>query len=206
MKEYTPENLEEIRDIIKSKDAEAARKAIADLHPADIAELYQNLELDEAEFLYSLLDEETAADVLMELDEDDRLKLLENMPTEEIAKQIEHLDTDDAVDVIQQLDDEDRDEILSHIDDVEQAGDIIDLLKYDEDTAGGLMGTEMIVVNENMSMPECIKEMRAQAEEMDEIYYVYVRCACRPKIWTRSTTYMSSTTKTACAECSPLKR
>ncbi len=174
MKEYSPEYLEEIRDIIKSKDSEAARKAIADLHPADIAELYQNLEIDEAEFLYSLLDEDTAADVLMELDEDDRLKLLENMPTEEIAKQIEHLDTDDAVDVIQQLDEEDRDEILSHIDDVEQAGDIIDLLKYDEDTAGGLMGTEMIVVNENMSMPECIKEMRAQAEEMDEIYYVYV--------------------------------
>ncbi len=96
------------------------------------------------------------------------------MPTEEIAKQIEHLDTDDAVDVIQQLDEEDRDEILSHIDDVEQAGDIIDLLKYDEDTAGGLMGTEMVVVNENMSMPECVKEMRQQAEEMDEIYYVYV--------------------------------
>ena len=110
----------------------------------------------------------------MELDEDDRLKLLEGMPSEEIARQIEHLDSDDAVDVIQQLDEEDRDEILSHIDDVEQAGDIIDLLKYDEDTAGGLMGTEMVVVNENMSMPECVKEMRQQAEEMDEIYYVYV--------------------------------
>ena len=72
------------------------------------------------------------------------------MPAEEIAKQfIENLDTDDAVDIIQELDEEDRDKILSHIDDVEQAGDIIDLLKYDEDTAGGLMGTEMIVVNEN---------------------------------------------------------
>ena len=57
---------------------------------------------------------------------------------------------------------------------MEQAGDIIDLLKYDEDTAGGLMGTEMIVVNENWSMPECIKQMRMQAEDMDEIYYVYV--------------------------------
>ena len=96
------------------------------------------------------------------------------MPAEEIAKQIDHLDTDDAVDLIQQLDEEDRDEVLSHIDDVEQAGDIIDLLKYDEDTAGGLMGTEMIVVNENWSMPECIKQMRLQAEDMDEIYYVYV--------------------------------
>ena len=110
----------------------------------------------------------------MELDEDDRLKLLNAMPAEEIAKQIDHLDTDDAVDLIQQLDEDEREEILSHIDDVEQAGDIIDLLKYDEDTAGGLMGTEMIVVNENWSMPECIKEMRMQAEEMDEIYYIYV--------------------------------
>ena len=147
---------------------------LADMHPADIAELYQGLDLQEAEFLFNLLDEDTAADVLMELDEDDRLKLLSAMPAEEIAKQIDHLDTDDAVDLIQQFDEEDRDEILSHIDDVEQAGDIIDLLKYDEDTAGGLMGTEMIVVNENWSMPQCIKEMRQQAEEMDEIYYVYV--------------------------------
>ena len=174
MKEYTDEYLEHIRKIIKDKDVDRARAELDGLHPADIAELYQNLELDEAEFLYKLLDEDTAADVLMELDEDDRLKLLSAMPAEEIAKQIDHLDTDDAVDLIQQLDEEDRDEILAHIDDVEQAGDIIDLLKYDEDTAGGLMGTEMIVVNENWSMPECIKQMRLQAEEMDEIYYVYV--------------------------------
>ena len=174
MKEYTDEYLERIREIIGAKDTDEARAELATLHPADIAELYKNLDLDEAEFLYRLLDEDTAADVLMELDEDDRLKLLEAMPAEEIAKQIDHLDTDDAVDLIQQLDEEDRDEILSHIDDVEQAGDIIDLLKYDEDTAGGLMGTEMIVVNENWSMPECIKQMRLQAEDMDEIYNVYV--------------------------------
>ena len=174
MKEYTPEYLEHIRQIIHSDDKEQAIKELEDLHPADIAELYQNLELDEAEYLYRLLDDDTAADVLMELDEDDRLKLISDMPAEEIAKQIDHLDTDDAVDLIQQLDVDEREEILSHIDDVEQAGDIIDLLKYDEDTAGGLMGTEMIVVNENWSMPECIKEMRMQAEEVDEIYYIYV--------------------------------
>ena len=72
------------------------------------------------------------------------------------------------------LDEDTQEEILSHIEDVEQAGDIVDLLKYDEDTAGGLMGTEMIVVNENWSMPRCIDEMRKQAEEVDEIYYVYV--------------------------------
>ena len=174
MKEYTPEYLKHIRTIIGDRNDDLARRELEDLHPADIAELYQSLDLDEAEYLYKLLDEETAADVLMELDDDDRLKLLSAMGAEEIAKQIDHLDTDDAVDLIQQLDEDEREEILSHIDDVEQAGDIIDLLKYDEDTAGGLMGTEMIVVNENWSMPECIKQMRMQAEEMDEIYYVYV--------------------------------
>ena len=175
MKEYTPEYLENIRKIIDSRDEDAARRELEELHPADIAELYQELDLEEAEFLYRLLDGDVAADVLMELDEDDRRKLLSTMPAEEIAKQfIDHLDTDDAVDIIQELDQEDRDKILSHIDDVEQAGDIIDLLKYDEDTAGGLMGTEMIVVNENWSMPECIKQMRMQAEDLDEIYYVYV--------------------------------
>lgn len=174
MKEYTDEYLKHISDIIAQDDKEQALAELESLHPADIAELYQNLDLEQAEYLFKLLDEDTAADVLMELDEDDRLKLIETMPAEEIAKQIDHLDTDDAVDLIQQLDEEERDEILSHIDDVEQAGDIIDLLKYDEDTAGGLMGTEMIVVNENWSMPECIKQMRVQAEDMDEIHYVYV--------------------------------
>ena len=174
MKEFTPEYLDSLRSIIEEHDDDRARQALADLHPADIAELYRDLDISEAEYLYRLLDDETAAEVLMELDDDDRQKLLEAMPAEMIAKQIDHLDTDDAVDLIQQLDEEDRDEILSRIDDVEQAGDIIDLLKYDEDTAGGLMGTEMLVVNENLSMPECIRELRQQAEDMDEIYYVYV--------------------------------
>lgn len=175
MKEFTDQYISEIRDIISRRDEALAHAELEQMHPADIAELYQALDLEEAEFLYNLLDEDTRADVLMELDEEDRRKLLADMPAKEIATQvIDHLDSDEAVDLIQELDEDDRDEILSHINDVEQAGDIIDLLKYDEDTAGGLMGTEMIVVNENWSMPECIKQMRMQAEDMDEIYYVYV--------------------------------
>ena len=157
------------------RDEAAAKELMDDLHPADIAEFFQELDHDEFQFFVDLLDDDTAADVLMEMDEDDRKEILANMSNETIAKQfLEHLDTDDAVDLIQELDEKDRDEVISHIDDVEQAGDIIDLLKYDDDTAGGLMGTEMIVVNENWSMPECVKQMRLQAEDMDEIYNVYV--------------------------------
>lgn len=174
MKEYSPEYLEHIREIIAGGDVDAARRELAELHPADIAELYQDLDISQAEFLYKLLDEETAADVLLELDEDERHKLLDALPNDVIAKQVDHMDTDDAADVLQELDKEDQEEVLSQLDDVEQAGDIIDLMKYPENTAGSLMGTEMIVVNENWSMPECIKEMRLQAEELDEIYYVYV--------------------------------
>lgn len=175
MREDIDQYISEIREIINRRDEELAHAELEQMHPADIAELYQALDLEEAEYLYNLLDEDTRADVLMELDEEDRRKLLSNMPAKEIATQvIDHLESDEAVDLIQELDEDERDEILSHINDVEQAGDIIDLLKYDEDTAGGLMGTEMIVVNENWSMPECIKQMRMQAEDMDEIYYVYV--------------------------------
>lgn len=174
MKEYTDEHLLKVQEIIQAKDEKQARQYLESLHPADIVELLEDLDEDESEFLKSLLDEETAAEVLMEMDEEDRRKLLDEMPNEDIAKQIEHLDSDDAVDLIQDLDEDDREEVLSHIDDVEQAGDIVDLLQYDDDTAGGLMGTEMIIVNENWSMPECLKQMRAQAEEMDEIYNVYV--------------------------------
>ena len=174
MREYTDEDISHIKEIIEANEKKRAVEELEEMHPADIAELYNSLDLEDFDYLFKLLDEEKRADVLMELDEEDRLKILSEMPAEEIAKQIDHLETDDALDLIQQLDKDEREEVISHIDDVEQAGDIIDLLKYDEDTAGGLMGTEMIVVNENWSMPECIRQMRMQAEDMDEIYYVYV--------------------------------
>lgn len=175
MIELTKEYIDNLKKIIADKDDAKAREILQDLYPADIAELYQELSLREAIYLYLLMDGEKAADVLMELDEEDRHKLLKELPNELIAKRfVDNMETDDAVDLMRELDEDTQEEILSHIEDVEQAGDIVDLLKYDEDTAGGLMGTEMITVNENWSMPKCIDEMRKQAEEMDEIYYVYV--------------------------------
>ena len=175
MTEPTKEYIDNLKKIIEEKDDAKARALLQDLYPADIAELYQDLNLQEAIYLDLLMDGEKAADVLMELDEEDRHKLLRELPNELIAKRfVDNMETDDAVDLMRELDEDQQEEILSHIEDVEQAGDIVDLLKYDEDTAGGLMGTEMIVVNENWSMPKCIDEMRKQAEEMAEIYYVYV--------------------------------
>ncbi|MDR2915467.1 MAG: magnesium transporter [Tannerella sp.] len=177
MIEITKEYIDELKRIIETKDKEKAVTTLKNLYPADIAELYKELTLKEAIYLYLLMDGDKAADVLMELEDDERRKLLNELPNKVIAQRfVNEMDTDDAVELMRDMDEERQEEILSHIDDVEQAGDIIDLLKYDEDTAGGLMGTEMIVVNENWSMPQCIEEMRKQAEEenMNEIYNVYV--------------------------------
>ncbi|MBP5498378.1 MAG: magnesium transporter, partial [Muribaculaceae bacterium] len=174
MKELNPDFIRQLHEAIEQRSTEGAFALIKDLHPADIAELVSDLDTEEALFLLKLLDDETAADVLIELDEDQRHDLLEAMPSESIARKLEMMDASDAVDVIQELDEEDRDEIIKQIDDVEQAGDIVDLLQYGEDTAGGHMSTEMIVVNENLSRPDCIHAMREQAEDMDEIYNIYV--------------------------------
>ncbi|OAV69920.1 Magnesium transporter mgtE [Bacteroidales bacterium Barb6] len=175
MIELTKDYIENVKLLIAGHDDEQLRSLLDNLHPADIAEIYQELEADEITLLYPLMDEDKAADVLMELDEEDRHRLLKELPPELIAKRfVDNLETDDAVDLIRELDEDTQGEVLSHIEDAEQAGDIVDLLKYDEDTAGGLMGTEMIVVNENWSMPQCIEEMRRQAEEIEEIHYVYV--------------------------------
>ena len=175
MKEFDTDYIDRLKELIEAKDAAQVLADIKDLHPADIAELINELDdVDDSLFVLQLLDDETAADVLVELEEDERADLLEEMPNETIAKTLEQMDANDAVDLIQELDEDDREDVIKHIDDVEQAGDIVDLMQYDEDTAGGLMSTEMIVVNENLSMPDCIRVMREQAEDMDEIYNIYV--------------------------------
>ncbi len=174
-KELTREYLQELRRIIDKRNDAAALAKLEKLHPADIAEIYEAISLEEAQYLFLLLDPEKAADVLVELEEDDREKFLEALPPEVIASHfIDSMESDDAADVIGDLTEEKKQEVLLYIDDVEQAGDIVDLLAYDEDSAGGLMAKELIRVNENWGVATCIREMRKQAEDLEEIYYIYV--------------------------------
>jgi magnesium transporter len=173
--ELTREYIEELKEAIKNEDNIAAQSMIVDLHPADIAEVFREISNEEAKFLYILLDGEKAADVLIEMEEDDRESFLKILPGDLIAKKlIDKMDSDDAADIIGVLSEQKQEEILQSIGDVEQAGDIVDLLSYDEDTAGGLMAKELVKVNENWSMNKCMQEIRRQAAEIDELYYVYV--------------------------------
>jgi magnesium transporter len=173
--EITREFIDNLKEAVSKNDEVAVFNQVKDMHAADIAELYGGLTNEEAKFIYLLLDSEKAADVLTELEEDDRDRFLEVLPGEIIARQfIENMDSDDAADIIADLPQEKKEEVLQNIDDLDQAGEIVDLLGYDEDTAGGLMAKELIKVNENWDIETCIREIRKQASEIDEVYYVYV--------------------------------
>ncbi len=173
--EITREYIEQLKELVENQNESEIKNLLEDLHPADIAEIMEDLTIEEAKFIYLLLDNETASDVLIEIPENDRNRFLKVLPPELIAsKFIEHMDSDDAADIVAALDDDLKKEVLNEIEDVEQAGDIVDLLEYEEDTAGGIMAKELVAVNENWTVATCLKEISKQAEEVDEIYYIYV--------------------------------
>ena len=173
--EATREYIEQLRELIEEGKKKEVTALMEDLHPADIAEVMDDLNTEEAKFIYLLLDGEKASDVLIEIDEDDRRRFLKVIPPEMIATRfIEYMDSDDAADVVADLDEDIQKEVLNEIEDIEQAGDIIDLLDYEEDSAGGIMAKELVSVNENWNVATCLKEISRQAEEVDEIFYIYV--------------------------------
>ncbi|MCK5815425.1 MAG: magnesium transporter, partial [Flavobacteriaceae bacterium] len=110
----------------------------------------------------------------MEIDDDDREKILESLSAEEIADEIDELDTDDAADIIGELPEYRQEKVFSQLEDDEHKADIQELLTYNEDSAGGLMAKELVKVNENWTVPRCVKEMRAQAEEVTRVHSIYV--------------------------------
>ncbi|MEE4284712.1 MAG: magnesium transporter [Mariniphaga sp.] len=173
--EITREYIDRLKDLIEETNAEELKATMEPLHPADIAEVMDDLTMDEAKYLYLLLEGEKASDVLIEIPENERKRFLRVLPSELIAsKFIEYMDSDDAADVMADLDEEQKQEVLKEIEDTEQAGDIVDLLEYEEDSAGGIMAKELVSVNENWTVATCLKEISKQAEEVDEIYYIYV--------------------------------
>lgn len=172
--ELTDDYLVQLKNAINSNDTAYIETQLKELYPPDIAEIFHKLNVDEVKRLYNHLDEQIAADTLVELEEDVREEILASLTSKEIAEQIDNMDSDDAADVIAELPDDVQDEVLSHMEDSEQASDIVELLNYDENTAGGLMATELVRVHVNSNSVECVREIREQAEDVDNIYAIYV--------------------------------
>ena len=173
--ELTKNFISELNEHIENKDQKSIINMIIECHPADIAEIIDELEFKNASFLFELLEDNVAADVLVELEDDIREDLLKIHSSKEIAEEfVDNMDSDDAADIISELPENKKQEVLSHLEDQNLANDIVDLLNYDEDTAGGLMAKEFIKVNSNWSVMRCVKEMRRQAENVDLVYTIYV--------------------------------
>ena len=172
--EITNEIIEQVRALIEHKDEMALLELLADEHHADIAEILDDLNLDESTYIIKLLDSDLTSDILMELDDDVREKILKNLSAKEIAEELAELDTDDAADIIAELPESRQESVISAIEDQEHVKDIVELLKYDENSAGGLMAKELVKVNENWNVLECVKEMRAQAEFVTRVHSIYV--------------------------------
>ena len=170
----TDELISKILDFINSSDDNSILETFSKYHHADIADIIEELNSKEATYIIKLLDSEKTSDVLMELDDDYREKILKNLSIKEIAEEVEELDSDDATDIISELPEEKQKKVISKIIDAEHKADIKELLKYDEDSAGGLMAKELIKVNENWTVTRCVKEMRSQASEVTRVHSVYV--------------------------------
>ena len=172
--QLTTDYLEKVVQLIANNDRIALRQLLKDLHFADVAELLEELNSEQATFLIKSLESEITSEALMELDEDDREKILNRLSPIEIAKEIEEMDTDDAADVVAELDDHIQKKVIEKIEDEEHASDIVELLTYEEDTAGALMAKELVKVKETWTVAGCVREMRRQAENVTRVHSIYV--------------------------------
>ncbi|MFZ4106207.1 magnesium transporter [Flavobacterium sp.] len=168
------ELLVQIEQLIHQKNDKELEVLLNDLHHADIAEIFEELDIAEATYIFKILDSEITAEILLELEDGVREKILHGLSAKEIAEEIDELNTDDAADIISELSQSKKEEVISELEDLEHAKDIVDLLRYDENEAGGLMGKELVKVNENWTVLTCVKEMRIQAEHVTRVHSIYV--------------------------------
>jgi magnesium transporter len=164
----------ELKKFIRSKNKKELEILLHDMHHADIAEILEKLNFKSAIYLFKVLDSEKTAEILLELNEDLREKILDRLSPKEIAEELDELETNDAADIIAELSSLKKDQVISELIDEEHAKDIVDLLRYPQNTAGGLMHKELVKVNENWDVFNCIKQMRIQAENISRVHSIYV--------------------------------
>nr|WP_315151633.1 magnesium transporter [uncultured Flavobacterium sp.] len=168
------ELIKELEQLIQNKNDQQLEVLLNDMHHADIAEVLDELDFDEATYIFKVLDSEKTAEILLELEDDLRENILSRLSPKEIAEELDELETNDAADIIGELSKEKKAEVISELQDVEHAKDIVELLRYAEDTAGGIMHKELVKVNENWNVLTCVKEMRIQAENISRVHSIYV--------------------------------
>ena len=171
--EVDDELMEDIEDLVRSKSDFLILNILQDLYPADIAHIMNRLETKEAEYVFKLIPNEVASEVLLDLDDAHREYLLRTMPQPKLTELVGEIDSDDAADILGELSDEKAEVVLETMN-VEDSSDVQELLRYDENTAGGIMAKEIAVVNQKDTIKQAIRAVRKLAKEHKNIYHVYV--------------------------------
>ena len=156
--ELTHEFLSQLEELIDAGNKTEVSKQIAGLHPADIAEILEELNNERAQFVFLLLDNEKAGDVLAEIDEEERVHFIESFPAETIARRfIDNMDSDDAADLVASMPNETATRSVVAYGGPRTGRRYCRFVHYDEDTAGGLMAKELVMVNENWTVLTCLR-------------------------------------------------
>jgi magnesium transporter len=171
--EIDKSDLQRIETALEGNDAELT-SVLNEYHASEIALLFERLPREAKERIINILPVEVASDVISEMhEEQDPGELLIGLDPERRSEIVEELDYDDATDIISQLDEEDQREILQDLD-KEDADNIRALMRYAEDTAGGIMNTDLVKVNIKLNKREALDEIVRQSEEIEEFYTIYV--------------------------------
>lgn len=172
--ELSKEFLESLQENIESQHNELIIQSLDGANVADIASLLDELNMDEAIYVLRLLNPSMAADILIEMDEDPLGMVIKELEPTELALLIDQMESDDAADILILMPAKEREDVISHLQEREKSANILDLLRYDEDSAGGLMAKEFIKANKNWNVVQTIEEIRRQAEKVEKIYSIYV--------------------------------
>lgn len=167
------EIVENIRFLISVNETAKLKNILLGTHPADIADIFEHLKENERDFLFSLLPPEEASDVIVELDDFHREHILEDLHEDRLSELVDEMDSDDATDLVAELPDDVADKVLRSID-KQDSDEVKELMRHDEESAGGLMALEYVFINQNSTIDDAIREIRKKAEEVEDLFYVYV--------------------------------
>jgi magnesium transporter len=171
--ELTKEFVERFQQALDERDSLFITQTLEDVKPADISALLYEFNSDESKYVLGLLVPEVQAEIINDLDEDTRKNFLKIYEPAEITSIINLLNSDDAADILNELPVKTREVVLAGLE-AELRSQVIDLLRYEENVAGGLMAKELMKVRDNWTVVQCIEEIRKQAESVDKFYTVYV--------------------------------
>lgn len=172
--ELTQDYLDRLQTAIDAHDDILLRSEMEELYAPDISGILYELDPEPARYLLNLLDKKVGAEIIANIDASDRKAFLQDFTSADLATYVDEMDSDDAVDILNEQPIQVREEVIGLLEDREQARFILDLLHYDEDVAGGLMQKELIKINVNLTVNQCIEEIRQQAEYIENVYAVYV--------------------------------